>query len=106
MTVETVPHKLWGQNAHTRRTEHRGTDIIVRGVLGESGRLKRAIPIGEWRDRAYRVRRDLLDAWGDISSRDGYIQRSAVPPKLLNPSRFLEWLEAQSPEFVPENNPV
>ena len=104
--LESVPRKLWSHNAHTRRAEHCGTDIIVRAVPGESGRLRKAIPIGEWRAGAYRVRRDLLEAWGDISSRDGYIQRSAVPPRLLNPSRFLEWLEAQRPEFLPENNPT
>jgi hypothetical protein len=38
------------------------------------------IPIGEWRDRSYRVRTDLLERWGHLSCRDGFIQRSAVPP--------------------------
>ena len=103
--LETVPPKFWGHNAHTRRVEHRGTDVIVRGEPSISGRLRRCIPIGEWRDRAYRVRRDVLEAWGGLSSRDGYIQRSAVPPRLLDPRRFLTWLLEQKPALIAINNP-
>jgi hypothetical protein len=47
--------------------------------------------VGEWRNRAYRVRRDLLRTWGDLSCRDGYIQRSAIPPSFKAPERFLSW---------------
>ena len=104
--LATVPANLWGHNAHTRRVEHRGTDVIVRAEPSTSGRLKRCIPIGEWRDKAYRVRRDLLEAWGGLSSRDGYVQRSAVPPRLLDPARFVSWLATQNPEFVSVNNPT
>jgi hypothetical protein len=77
----------------------------VRAMPGESGRLNRAIPVGEWRHRAYRVRRDLLEAWGGLSSRDGYIQRSAVPPKFLDAVRFVTWLDTQNPAFLDANNP-
>jgi hypothetical protein len=76
---------------------------VVRGDSTGSGRLRRFIEIGEWRRRAYRVREDLLEAWGGLSSRDGYIQRSAVPPRFADPRRFLEWLEAQAPELVKGN---
>jgi len=38
-------------------------DIVVRAKSGVSGRLTQCIPIGEWRDRAYRVRKDLLKTW-------------------------------------------
>ena len=103
--LRTVARADWARNAHTRRLAHRADDVIVRGVPGESGRLRRCLPIGEWRSRAYRVRQDLLGRWGDISCRDGYIQRSAVPPMFLDPARFLAWFEEQTPELMPANNP-
>jgi hypothetical protein len=64
-----------------------------------------SIPIGEFRDKAYRVRRDLLATWGDLTCRDGFIQRSAVPPAFRDPARFLAWFEAQTPVLLSENNP-
>ena len=94
------------RNAHTRRELAAGADdIIVVGREGVSGRLARCIPIGEYRDRAYRVRKDVLAAWGDISANDGYLQRSAVFPSLLDPNRFQEWWQDQKPELVRKNNP-
>ena len=93
------------RNAHTRRElPTNADDIIVVGRGGVSGRLARCIPIGEYRDRAYRVRKDLLAAWGDISANDGYLQRSAIFPSLLDPHRFWEWWQQQRPELVRENN--
>ncbi len=100
-----VPRARWGDNAHTRRRDFATTDVIVTGDRVASGRLRRCIPIGEFRERAYRVRTDLLESWGGISARDGYIQRSAVPPSFNDPGRFLRWLEAQSPELGAANNP-
>jgi len=100
-----VPPARWGENAHTRRVEHSAADVIVRAEPSGSGRLRRCIPIGEWRDRSYRVRRGLLRAWGHLSSRDGYIQRSAVPPSFLAPERFLRWFDEQHPDPVAANNP-
>jgi len=67
--------------------------------------LERSLEIGEYRDRAYRVRRDLLQTWGDLTCRDGFIQRSAVPPAFRDPDRFLRWFEAQSPILWAANNP-
>jgi hypothetical protein len=101
-----VPRARWSENAHTRRRDSRATDVIVRAEPSASGRLRRCIPVGELRDRAYRVRRDVLEAWGGISAKDGYIQRSAVPPRLLDPRRFLAWLEGHVPELVAANNPA
>jgi len=95
----------WHENAHTRRLNHRASDVIVRADPQRSGRLRRCIPIGEWRDRAYRVRHDLLEQWGGLSCRDGFIQRSAVPPMIGDPLRFLQWFEGQRPELLAANNP-
>jgi hypothetical protein len=60
-TARSVPAKRWHENAHTRREPGPG-DLVVRARRGVSGRLKRCIPIGDYRDRAYRVRRNLLSA--------------------------------------------
>jgi len=103
--LRNVPRSRWAENAHTRRLDHAPDDVIVRADPASSGRLRRCIPIGEWRNRSYRVRHDLLDAWGGLSANDGYIQRSAVPPRIANPDRFLQWFEAQRPELVAANNP-
>jgi hypothetical protein len=103
--VPSIPRRRWGENAHTRRLEHSATDVVVRADRSASGRLRRAIPIGERRAGAYRVRPDLLERWGPLSCRDGYLQRSAVPPSFRHPERFLSWLEAQGPSLVAANNP-
>ncbi|MGB8932233.1 MAG: hypothetical protein WCC48_13400 [Anaeromyxobacteraceae bacterium] len=100
-----VQRERWRENAHTRRADFPATDVIVRATPGRSGRLRRCIPIGEFRNRAYRVRPDLLATWGGISAKDGFLQRSAVPPRFLEPRRFLGWFQAQKPELVAANNP-
>lgn len=99
-----VPPDAWGRNAHTRRTDPRD-DIVVIGRAGESGRLQRCLPIGEYRDRAWRIRRDLLDAWGGVDVNDGYIQRSARLPRLQQPQAFVVWWNQQSSELIARNNP-
>ncbi len=92
-------------NAHSRRVLAPGAqDLIVRGRPGVSGRFKRCLPIGEYRDRAYRVRRDLLDEWGGLSVKDGYLQRSARLPRFLDAPRFLRWMETQQPALIQANN--
>jgi len=103
--LETVPAARWQENAHTRRSEHRPTDVIVRADPRASGRLRACFPVGDFRDRAYRVARDVLDAWGGLSCRDGYLQRSAVPPRILDPVRFVAWFERRRPQLVRTNNP-
>lgn len=102
--ARTVPHDLRYQNAHTRKMKIGEPDIVVRAKPMESGRLEQCIPIGEWRDRAYRVRKDLLKAWGGLSVKDGYIQRSAVPPTFNNAKQFYDWFKRQSVNLVSRNN--
>ncbi|MBC8235772.1 hypothetical protein H8E77_40000 [bacterium] len=100
-----IPKNKFHENAHTRKVVISDSDIIVRAKPIVSGRLGKCIPIGERRNRAYRVRRDLLREWGGLSVRDGYIQRSRVPPHFLNPEKFLSWFKKQKPVFIEANNP-
>ncbi len=102
--VAAVPQERWHQNAHTRKSRHGKTDIVVRAKRGRSGRLERCIPIGEWRAGAYRVTQKVLDAWGGLSVKDGFIQRSAVPPRFTNPRQFLAWFERQGVGLLERNN--
>jgi hypothetical protein len=97
--VDVSARRHW-ENAHTRWRPISEADIIVRAQTGISGRFKRCIPIGEWRNRSYRVRRSILKAWGGLSVKDGYIQRSARPPEFLEPERFLRWLQTQNVELL------
>jgi Nucleotide modification associated domain 3 len=100
-----VPANFCDINAHSRRILPMGAeDLIVRARAGLSGRFERCLPIGEWRDRAYRVRRDLIDAWGGLSVNDGYLQRSARLPRLIDPMRFRRWLESKKPILIQANN--
>ena len=93
------------ENAHTRRSpSHSGHDIVVRAKPGVSGRCERAIPIGHFASRAYRVLPDILTAWGGLSVRDGYLQRSARLPEFLDASKFYAWFLAQGVPLVARNN--
>jgi hypothetical protein len=96
----------WHRNAHTRRElKDDADDVIVVGTRRGSGRLSRAIPIGEYRAGAYRVNGSLLELWGGLSARDGFLQRSAVFPAALEPKKFFNWWDRQALELVAENNP-
>ena len=99
-----VPPKRWHENAHTRRRTQ-DSDVVVRGTKGSSGRFDRAIPIGEYRDGAYRVTNEILEEWGGLTVKDGYLQRSGRLPEFLKPKRFLKWFEAQDRELWRRNNP-
>ena len=100
-----VSESAWNANAHSRRILADGAqDIVVRGNQQLSGRLERCLPFGEWRNRAYRVRLDLLEAWGGLSVKDGYLQRSARLPEFLDPGRFLDWFELKRPKLIRANN--
>jgi hypothetical protein len=101
-----ISKNRWEENAHTRRKEINDEDFVVRAKSSESGRLKRCIPIGEWRNKAYRVRTDILLKWGGLSVEDGYIQRSAVPPFFLHPEKFYKWFKENSDGLVQANNDV
>jgi hypothetical protein len=49
------------------------------------------------------VRRDLLKAWGGLSTADGFLQRSAVPPLFRDPHAFLRWFRDQRPRLLEAN---
>ncbi len=83
------------ENAHTRSLSIEPTDVIVRAQRDKYGLLQHCIPIGEYRDGAYRVKEDLLNIWGGLSVKDGWIQRSAVPPKFENSEKFFKWFKQQ-----------
>lgn len=100
-----IPARDRDNNAHSRRVlQANAQDLVVRARPGLSGRLERCLPIGEYRDRAYRLRRDLTHEWGGLSVKDGYLQRSARLPRLLDAPRFLRWMEKQGPTLIRANN--
>ena len=68
--AKTIDRSRWSENAHTRRFP-RSDDIVVQARKKGSGRLHKCIPIGEYRDRAYRVKKRLIDLpavpeWSDF----------------------------------------
>jgi hypothetical protein len=101
--VECVKENYY-KNAHTRKDKIGEADIIVTGQKDVSGRFEKCIPIGEWRDRAYRVRKDLLDEWGGLSVTNGFIQLSAVPPEFLDADKFSKWLNKKKINLLNKNN--
>lgn len=104
--VADIPVAEHDRNAHTRLLQRVDTDIVVSGKRGLSGRFERYLDIGELRGGSYRVRRDLLEQWGGLSVRDGWIQRSANPPLFREPKRFAQWLQARQPRLLVANNPT
>ena len=105
ISATSVPASAWDTNAHSRRILPEGAkDLIVRAQPNVSGRLRCCIPIGEYRDKAYRVRHDILKAWGGLLVKDGYIQRSVYLPKFCEPERFLRWFQSQAPVLLQTNN--
>lgn len=99
-----IPQMRHVENAHTRKSQVGFPDVVVWGKKQSSGRLTHCLPIGEFRDRAYRVREELLDAWGGLSVRNGFIQRSVKPPHFLNAMRFYEWFSDQKTQLIRGNN--
>lgn len=102
--ASNVPTARWHENAHTRKIKRGESDIVVRAKKRQSGRLVRYLGIGEYRDRAYRVRRDVLDAWGGLSVKDGYVQRSARPPRFLDAEKFYARFLARKIPLIERNN--
>ena len=47
----------------------------------------------------------LLDKWGGLSVKNGYLQRSANPPLFCQPERFFNWLQQQNVQLMQTNNP-
>jgi hypothetical protein len=105
VSAASIPESRWFENAHTRRVPSDG-EIVVRARPRVSGRLRKCIPIGELRGNAYRVRNDLLNAWGGLDIKDGYIQRSARLPEFKDAAKFYGWFLAQKPELTAQNNPL
>jgi hypothetical protein len=103
ISARDVPRAAWDQNAHTRRADPK-QDIIVRAKRAGSGRLRCCLPMAEYRNRAYRVKQQLLDEWGGLDIKDGYIQRSAHLPRFNDARRFYSWFTAQAPELIARNN--
>jgi putative DNA base modification enzyme with NMAD domain len=100
-----IPRHCWDENAHTRRVlDTAADDIVVRAKPKVSGRLATCIPIGEFRSGAYRVTQPLLREWGGLNVHDGYLQRSARLPELLNPQAFYDWFRRQSVRLLTRNN--
>ncbi len=100
---EIKEEKDWNKNAHTRRIHHDKDYIVFAKEGGISGRLERCILIGERRDKAYRLKIDIIDAWGGIDFNNGYIQRSARIPRLNEPEKFYKWFQAQDVSLVQKN---
>jgi putative DNA base modification enzyme with NMAD domain len=100
-----IPSAQWHENAHTRRRPIVGKyQIVVRARPGVSGRLTKCIPIGSYRERAYRVYPHLLSRWGGLSVKNGYIQRSARLPKFNNAIQFYDWFQALNVPLISVNN--
>jgi len=102
--AKRVPQERWHENAHTRKIKIGEPDIIVRGQKGKSGRFERAIPIGEWRNGAYRVTKEMLTIWSGLDVKDGFIQRSVSPPSFLKPDKFYHWFLKQGVTLLERNN--
>lgn len=101
----TVPRSRWDENAHTRRVlSSTATDIVVQAKSEVSGRLDKCLPIGTFRNKAYRVTRSLLNTWGGLSCKDGYLQRSARLPEIENAAAFYDWFQKQGATLIPRNN--
>ncbi|MDP2754539.1 MAG: hypothetical protein Q8P40_09145 [Nitrospirota bacterium] len=98
-----LPKCKWGVNAHARRIID-DSDIIIFANKKCSGRLLKAIVIGEYRKRAYRVKKDYLKLWGGLKVKNGYIQRSGTLPKIKEPLKFIKWWERQNITLVHRNN--
>lgn len=90
-------------NVHAQRRPVVADEVVVIGSRAGSGRYVRCIPIGEFRERAYRVRRELLREWGGLSVRNGFLQRSAGFPHLLHPEKFLTWLATRGTRLIRRN---
>lgn len=103
LAVCNIPEAECLLNAHTRWKVRDPSHIVMHGQERMSGLFRHYIQIGERRGAGnhYRVKAQLLKAWGDLTVKDGWIQRSATPPAFMQPERFLEWLQQQGYEVSP-----
>jgi len=91
------------KNAHTRIVNMNQDHLIVSGNPEQSGRFAHAIPIGEFRNGSYRVTKSVLDEWGGLEVKDGFIQRSVCPPRFTDINRFYEWLQSKNLKIINSN---
>jgi hypothetical protein len=101
--VADIPENEFYKNAHTRVIEKKPDHWVVFANPSLSGRFSSAIPIGEFRNGSYRVKKEILDEWGDIGVKDGFIQRSVCPPWFTKPEQFLKWLETKQVKLINSN---
>jgi hypothetical protein len=106
--VSRVPTSEHHKNAHTRlmvnnERDDRNNHLVVFAKPSHSGRFDHAIPIGEYRNKSYRVMENVLDAWGGIGVKDGFIQRSVCPPWFNKPEQFRNWLDGQQVKLINSN---
>jgi len=107
-----VPPSRYDENAHTRRAQIGEDEIVVRAKHGQSGRLRKYLPIGSYRSCSkepdgclqYRVESDLLKKWGDLYVKDGWIQRGACLHEFKNADRFSKWFKPYKKYLVEQNN--
>lgn len=113
VSAHSIEQARWGENAHTRRVlAHGSCDIVVRAKPGVSGRLSRCLPIGSFRPPqhspnkrpSYRVSPPVLNAWGDLTVTDGYLQRSARLPEFSDAARFYSWFLNRNISLIAKNN--
>ena len=101
-----VPKRDRHRNEHTRPGRFDpAQSCVVFGRPRTSGRLTRHIPIGEMRGKHYWVTKELLQLWGGLDVKDGFIHRSAYLPMFLKPKRFLRWFDRQDATLIHEDNP-
>lgn len=103
LSVADVPENEFHKNAHTRIENMNNDHLVVFANPSLSGRFSSAIPIGEYRNGSYRVTKEILDIWGDIGVKDGFIQRSVCPPWFTKPEQFLKWLDSQPVKLINKN---
>lgn len=103
MKVSDIPETEFHKNAHTRINNANKDHLVIFANPSLSGRFNRAIPIGEFRNGSYRVKEEILSAWGGIGVKDGFIQRSVCPPWFTEPQKFLEWLKSMQVTLISSN---
>jgi hypothetical protein len=98
-----IPEEKLVENAHTRKISVYVGDVVVFGNPNTSGRFRNCIPIGEYRNGAYRVKKSVLEEWGELGINDGFIQRNRNPPFFLNPNQLKLWLKKKNPKIIQNN---
>jgi hypothetical protein len=102
--LATVEPRRWHENAHTGRVTPTADDVIVRAAPGTSGRWRRCLAIGDWRDRRTESSPSSLLVRAPLMPEADTFSGALSRRRSLSPTRFLAWFEAQAPELIQENN--